>query len=262
MGIVQILPSLSFGATLSSMEEWILENDAPLLNVFGVENFRKLGKRGKLLVIAVVDPAKQITKIYLETLQKVARKINSQGSSEATGNLLSEYDPTMSTSITKNRKSFADTFIYGSLDGIHFGEFVRQFNVIPSAMPRLVVFDMPNEIFYEDIEVDEEDEIETFLREIHAGRVPVQHSNRGLSGTLSRFWGKLKSMQLSGVITLFGGVPILLILAWMIRPRRSPYQFGRDSNFSPSGNNNKFEVKGVSNAKKTEDAIDIKRKKL
>ena len=76
--------------------------------------------------------------------------------------------------------------------------------VFPDSLPHLVAFDIPSELFYEDREVDEVDEVETFLRDVHAGKVPEQHSDRGINGTLSRFLGRIK---ISSPITLvFVGV--------------------------------------------------------
>ena len=60
------------------MERWIMANDAPLVSEFGRANFRKLGKRGKLLVIAVVDPQATITNAYIENMKALARKFNAQ----------------------------------------------------------------------------------------------------------------------------------------------------------------------------------------
>jgi hypothetical protein len=52
--------------------------------------------------------------------------------------------------------------------------------------------DMPKEIFYEDPTVDESDEIETFLREVHANKVPAQRE--GYRGPLKRFAAKVNDM--------------------------------------------------------------------
>ena len=92
---------------------------------------------------------------------------------------------------------------------IPFAAFIYIFSpfsiqVFPDSLPHLVAFDMPSELFYEDREVDEVDEVETFLRDVHAGKVPEQHSDRGINGTLSRFLGRIK---ISSPITLvFVGV--------------------------------------------------------
>ena len=41
-------------------------------------NLLQLGKRGKLLVIAVVDPQATITNAYIENMKALARKFNAQ----------------------------------------------------------------------------------------------------------------------------------------------------------------------------------------
>ena len=45
-------------------------------------------------------------------------------------------------------------------------------------------------MFYEDAEVDEVDEIETFLRDIVEGKVPAQRQG-GLKQATAHLWGRL-----------------------------------------------------------------------
>jgi len=52
--------------------------------------------------------------------------------------------------------------------------------------------DMPKEVFYEDRSVDEPDELETFLRQVHAGKVPAQRE--GYQGSVKRFVAKVNDM--------------------------------------------------------------------
>lgn len=163
-----------FISRTDAMRAWILENNQPLVNELVASNFRKLGKKGKLLVVAVVNPANASTPAYLAGLRRVARVITAEDATSATG-------------------SIGDRFIYGHLDGIKWADFVKQFNIFNSAsLPRLVVLDAPSEIFYEDSSVDEVDEIETFLHEVWEGKVPAQRE--GIKGSLTRLTQKVKSM--------------------------------------------------------------------
>jgi hypothetical protein len=183
--VPRFAPSSMFETTdslLTQGEKWILANNAPVYSVLSSSNFRKVGKLGKLLVIAIADPANETTPAYLEGFQKVARSI------------LAEKNTVVSKEVegSKSTVSIADQYVFGSLDGVHWAEFIEQFNIFGNELPRLVVLDMPKEIFFEDPSVDESDEMDTFLHEVFEGKIQAQ--KEGMRGTVNRFFSKIKSM--------------------------------------------------------------------
>jgi hypothetical protein len=122
---------------------WINTHNNPLVSELTQGNFRKLGHQGKLLVVGVVDPSDtDKTELFIEGLRELGR----------------------------SRRELLDHFVLGYLDGVRWAAFVRQFN-IDGNLPRLFVLNAPEQSFYEDPEVDEVDEIETFLTDIVAGKV-------------------------------------------------------------------------------------------
>jgi len=179
-------------AEFKAAEEWIGSNDTPLVSEIGGHNFAKLGKQeGKLLVMAVVDPKAPETRTFLEGYRAVARSITTAA------------DP----------EGISGRFVFGHLNGVHWAEFVKQFNVIGD-LPRIVVLDKGGERFYEDPEVNEADEIETFLQQVFAGAIPAQRE--GVKGTLNRYWKRFKALGPSGMLLVLPF--LLLILACVLTP--------------------------------------------
>eukprot|EP00617_Octactis_speculum_P017045 CAMPEP_0185756766 /NCGR_PEP_ID=MMETSP1174-20130828/15176_1 /TAXON_ID=35687 /ORGANISM="Dictyocha speculum, Strain CCMP1381" /LENGTH=422 /DNA_ID=CAMNT_0028435875 /DNA_START=12 /DNA_END=1280 /DNA_ORIENTATION=+ len=176
------------------IKEWIKGANAPLVNELGPHNFRKLGKLpGKLLVVGIVDPEATETPAFLRGLQTIARGIHA------------------TTEVEETYDGIKDRYLFGHLDGVQWKDFVRQFNIY-GGLPRVVVLDMPAEKFYEDSEVNEADEIDTFLKEVFVGKIPAQRE--GFKGSFGRLWRRMEAM---GWYSLLLVVPlVLLVLACLI----------------------------------------------
>jgi hypothetical protein len=93
-------------------------------------------------------------------------------------------------SLTSFHNQFAVSFSFPFF--YLFFSFLFFFFVCLKDLPRLVVMDMPKEVFYEDVAVDEQDEMETFLRQVHANKIPAQRE--GYQGTVKRFMAKINDM--------------------------------------------------------------------
>jgi protein disulfide-isomerase-like protein len=127
------------------LEDWMKANDASLFTTFGAINFRKLGKLGKRLVIAIVDPENTTTPDYLSRVHNVARMLSMERASEdeeaaAKAAAVLDADGAKEAAeklqAAKSRGAswetlgdMADAFIFGQLDGVKWKEFVEQFNV-------------------------------------------------------------------------------------------------------------------------------------
>lgn len=78
------------------------------------------------------------------------------------------------------RELVSKHFVLGYLDGVKWDGFVRQFNIEQRQLPRFFILDYAKQSFYEDVEVDEVDEIEHYLIDVAAGKVralPGAHSS-------------------------------------------------------------------------------------
>ena len=128
----------------SKMEAWIARNSHPVLSELGSHNFFDLSRGGTLLVVGCIDPEDSARSAsFREALRTVARK--------------------------ESRRS--SRYKLGYLDGAKWASFISQFNIEAGTLPRVFVLDAENSLFYEDPSVDEEEEIETFLKEIAEGKV-------------------------------------------------------------------------------------------
>jgi len=195
-----------------SVKTWLKESNAPIFSELGSHNFRQLGRMGKLLVIGIVDPEAPGSEDYKWGLKAVAQAVSQgeefvprggaakakvaepvEGGEGEDGVEPYQTDPF--------EEPLEEMYVYGHLDGIKWKDFIHQFNVYGD-LPRLVVLDMPGEKFWEDPTVDEADEIDTFLRDVHGGRVKAQ--KEGIQGTWNRLVKKVGCLAGCLLAWLFG----------------------------------------------------------
>ena len=129
------------------------------------------------------------------------------------------------------------SFHFCYLDGVRWEKFVNQFNVKVEQLPRLFVLDgevgaydvlhvfsaaecstfdncpgvtpaAQNKKFFEDVEVDELDELETFLVDVVGGEVPAQRE--GIWGLPQRLWRQFMDYYPHSVIA---AVAVLVAIA-------------------------------------------------
>jgi hypothetical protein len=102
-----------------------------LFGEFGIYNFHLAIKNPSLIVIACVNPRmKNLKDQYLAAVRAVARASNSDA-----------------------KHALHGSFVFGHMDGVKFAQFLSQYNVKPDRLPRLIVLDSANRMFYEDHEV-------------------------------------------------------------------------------------------------------------
>jgi len=168
-----------------SLEAWSKINSIPLVVELGQHNFRQVGELGPLMAIGVVDPEQtKETEAFVQSLKDVARTLPSEDK---------------------------EKFVFGYIDGKKWARFVKQFN-IKGDLPRLFVLDYQSKSFFEDPEVDEFEEIETFLKDINSGKVPAHRE--GLTALPSKMWNKLVDAYPYSLLFL---IPIVMLIwaFWM-----------------------------------------------
>jgi len=163
-------PIFAASKHLESVEtfmEWVEEEKFALVNVLDRHNFKALTKTpGKKSVIAVIDMSDEDQKNWaFRVLRRLARPASS---------------PLASTGALSD-------FRFGILDGVRWKRFVGQFFVTPDMFPHVFVLDGYEEQFYQDAKVDEEEEIESFVLAVAAGKVYAQREGwKGVPGRLYR----------------------------------------------------------------------------
>ena len=68
------------------------------------------------------------------------------------------------------------SFVFAHLDGVLYAEALKQYNVSPDALPRVIVIDGGAKTFYEDPRVREVSDVPSFLAEVAAGDFPAQRT--------------------------------------------------------------------------------------
>lgn len=184
-----------YGGDVADQEEltaWVMESSVPLLAKLDSHNFFSVSRAGRMLVIGCVD---------------FANEQRSDAFVEALGNLARRSSTTLSPEVRAK-------YNFGYLDGQKWASFISQFNVEVDTLPRVVVLDAPNGIFFEDESVDEEDEIDTFLNEIAEGMVTGQYE--GTRGMPRRMYRKFMRHLPWSVLGLLGANLALVGLVWCV----------------------------------------------
>lgn len=89
-------------------------------------------------------------------------------------------------------------------------DFVAQFNV-DSRTPKIFVLDAPNKMFFEDDEVNQLGEIDSFLRDIVNGKVQAQRE--GIMGLPTRSWKAFRSLFPYSLVVLVATISFLVWFA-------------------------------------------------
>ena len=71
-------------------------------------------------------------------------------------------------------------FLYGWLDGVEYKDFLEQYDIAPSSLPQVIVFDAPSEKYFHESDVKLPSGIKSFVNDVAAGKI---YSKR------QGFWG-------------------------------------------------------------------------
>jgi protein disulfide-isomerase A1 len=100
--------------SVSEIEEFVEAHNIPFMNRFDSHNFKKLGSLKKVLAMVVVDPSK----------------------AAVADNLIQHLDASGSALKPADR----DKFVFGSIDGVKWSKFMRQYGV--ESVPSVVLLDL------------------------------------------------------------------------------------------------------------------------
>jgi hypothetical protein len=107
--------------------------------------------------------------------------------------------------------SARSSFHFGTLNGVQWASFVEQFNVKQSDLPTMIVLDAPAKKFWGDAEVDEGDEMASWLQSIANGDVAAQREGMyGLPGpAITWIYDNL-------VLAVGAALALVLLLGWAL----------------------------------------------
>lgn len=179
----------SFGA-------WVKEHNVPLVSELGPNNFHRIGRNGRPLVISVVD--------FNDAKQKAAVKDH-----------LTDY----AKQLTDEE---ADKYYYGIMDGKRWGKFLGQFDVVDSENPQTIVLEVPTKTYWQNSTYKNTLE---FMKAVETGEIKSQTAKKnpkeGILGKIEYLF--VENFPYSAIILLV----LVLGIIWLIVPAgddlRPPY---------------------------------------
>jgi hypothetical protein len=170
---------------------FVKENNVATVSRLSGQNFHKVGKAGRPMVIGVVDTNSE------EQVATVKRELRRYA--------------------TEGPEDMRKKYYFGWFDGKQFQKFLAQFNVHPADLPQVFVLDVPNKKYWQNetykLNVDD------FLLAVEDGKVPVgKTGKKGIEGALERFANAMVDYRpWSAVIAIFlivlVGVLLLVVLS-------------------------------------------------
>ena len=171
-------------ASCGPTPQWVSRHQFPTVVPLGPLTFRELADVDKLLVVAVVHAAD------LDDPQSVSAR------------LLSAV-----RTVARDKTGMGSQFMFGHLDATRWSKWVAQF-LSGDQVPGVFVLDISNKHFYADPEVNEADELDSFLQRVLDGDVHAQRQGGSLYGFGNPF-------ALIGVLVV---LVVLVLMCFMRSP--------------------------------------------
>lgn len=181
------------------LQEWIVKENQPTVATLGAQNFHKIGKAGKPLVIAAVGPPSQIP---------AARDALIQFALHGPEPMRTQYN-------------------YGTMDAVRWKAFLSQFEVDTKALPHVFILDVPRKKYWTNTTYGME--VDTFMAAVADGTIPVKSAGaKGWRGTLEeglRLVVEWQPYSLILIVVLIIGGVIMMVRCCMgaARGLRPPY---------------------------------------
>ena len=189
------------GVNTADVLNFVREQNVPTVSHLGPQNFHKLGRNGRPMLIGVVDgdDAEQVSKMK-ETLAKYAV------SGDAT---------------------LRDKYYYGWFDGKVWQKFLEQFNVVPEDSPQVFALNVPKKIFWQNATYKMN--VDDFLAAVEDGTVEKKSAGKkGFDGVMQKLYFAIVEYHPWSIILLIVlGLSMAVAIAAVMSPGedlRPPYQ--------------------------------------
>jgi Thioredoxin-like domain/Thioredoxin len=186
--------------TLSKLLSWIETQNVAIVSALGPNNFHRIGRRGRPLVIAVVSEQSP------EQMEAAKREL--------------------ALFATTGPEAIRDKYYYGWFDGNAWKKFLSQFDVVPTEMPQVFALNVPRKKYWQNATYKLN--VGDFLQAIEDGTVEAKTSTpKGIEGRLNQFYMLMNSWLPWSAVAL--GVLFLGLvgaITWCITPGeelRPPY---------------------------------------
>lgn len=175
---------------LNSVARFVRDNNHPTVSYLGAHNFNKVGRSGRMLVVAVVD-----TEVpdQLETAKRELKQFAISGP-----------------------EGVRDKYYYGYFDGKMFQKFLLQFDVSPENLPQLLILDVPGKTYWQNATYRLN--VEDFITAVVEGKLKYKiPGKRGFEGVMLRLYYAVVAYRPWSIIisVLFLAVIVLMILSVM-----------------------------------------------
>lgn len=186
--IEEDVPTKLYRGDLNSADflEFAQEQNLAVVMELGGHNFRFVSRRGKALVIAVVDPSDEVgTSEFERELKRYA--------------IYGKH---------------ADDYIYGTMDGKKWDKFVAQFSIAKGSLPELFVIDVPERLYWQNASVTG---VSEFIAAVKSGEIESREQEKLKKGPLDEFlqvFVDYMPWSLMAMFALFVGV-FFLVMPWL-----------------------------------------------
>jgi protein disulfide-isomerase-like protein len=178
--------------------QFVKTNNFPTVNKLGPQNFGKIGRSGRPLVIGVVDAKNE------EQLKSVKQAL--------------------STYATQGDIELRNKYYYGWFDGRQWNKFLDQFNVKPEDSPQVFVLHVPDKKFWQNATYGID--IDKFLADVSNGTIkPGSAGSQGIQIVFDRIYNALVMYRpYSVVLLVLVIVSVAVAIASLVSPGKVKVQ--------------------------------------
>jgi hypothetical protein len=180
--------------TVEAVEAWIHDQNVPTLVTFGPDNFSRISKKKRLLVMGIVD-------VENEELNKGIRAH-------------------MMDFILTTPQETVDKYYFGLFDGKKWHKFLTQFHVKEEDNPQYLLLDMPNKQYWRN---ETYTKLKDFLIGVYNGGIPAKTPEKSKYGDSPFGWMTEKFMAYFPYSLLPVFILICLIVI-MVTPSKEDFQ--------------------------------------
>jgi hypothetical protein len=189
------------GVNTADVLNFVREQNVPTVSHLGPQNFHKLGRNGRPMLVGVVDgdDAEQVSKMK-ETLAKYA---------------------------VSGDANLRDKYYYGWFDGKVWEKFLEQFNVVPEDSPQVFALNVPKKTFWQNATYKMN--VDDFLAAVEDGTVEKKSAGKkGFDGVMQKLYFAIVEYHPWSIILLVVlGLSMAVAIAAVMSPGedlRPPYQ--------------------------------------
>jgi len=171
--------------TAIELLDFVKENNFALVTDLGPRNFNTIGKKGRHLVIGVVDSSDES---QVNVMKKELIEFATTGPSD----VVSKY-------------------YYGTMDGKKWAKFMSQFEVEVDELPQVIVIDVPTKMYWRDPSYES---IQEFIMAVAEDKVEMKQSIRAKGGNFLKTLADVyvSNMPATGIATVFAMIIVLLLI--------------------------------------------------